>query len=75
MAAKQWNLSMEKSDTYNVHLQYLSSYNQQFTEEVPVVPLEKNGHNEYLDPEFSAVMGYKVQDTLPFHLHCELNML
>ena len=28
--------------------------------------MEKNRYNVYLDPEFSAVMDYKAQDTLPF---------
>ena len=40
-----------------------------------MVPMEKNRYNKYLDPEFSAVMDYNVQDTVHFHLHCELNML
>lgn len=31
--------------------------------------MEKNRYNDYLGPEFSAVVDYKVRDTFSFHLH------
>lgn len=37
--------------------------------------MERIRYNEYLGPEFSAVVDYKVRDTFSFHLRCELNML